>query len=40
MKDVSEDTDAEALYVMVEEEDELQAVFKVFMEMMDDVDFE
>jgi hypothetical protein len=40
MKDVSEDTDAEALYVMVEDEDELQAVFKVFMEMMDDVDFE
>lgn len=40
LKDVSESTDAEALYVMVEDEDELDAVFKVFMEMMDDVDFE
>jgi hypothetical protein len=37
---VSEDTDEQALYVMVEDEEELQAVYKVFMNMMEDVDFE
>jgi hypothetical protein len=40
LKDVSEDTDEQALYVMVEDEEELQAVYKVFMNMMEDVDFE
>lgn len=40
LKDVSESTDADALYEMVEDEEELDAVFKVFMEMMEDVDFE
>ena len=39
-KDVSEDDSQEACYEMVEDEDELQAVFKVFEQMLDDVDFE
>lgn len=40
LKDVSEDTSPDACYEMVEDDDELQAVFKVFEQMMDDVDFE
>lgn len=40
LKDVSEDTDPEACYVMVEEEEELNAVYQVFEQMMEDVDFE
>ena len=40
LKDVSEDTDPEACYEMVEDEDEIQAVFKVFEQMLEDVDFE
>lgn len=38
LKDVSEDTNAQACYVLVEEEEELEAVFKVFQQMMEDVD--
>ena len=40
LKDVSEDTDSEAFYEMVEDENELQAVYKVFEQMLEDVDFE
>lgn len=40
LKDVSESTDPEAAYEMVEDEEELQAVYKVFLEMMEDVDLE
>ena len=40
LKDVSEDTDSEAFYEMVEDENELQAVYKVFEQMLDDVDLE
>ena len=40
LKDVSEDTDAEACYEMVEDENELQAVYKVFEQMLEDVDLE
>ena len=40
LKDVSEDTDSEACYEMVEEENELQAVYKVFEQMLEDVDLE
>lgn len=40
LKDVSEDTNPDACYVMVEDEEELQAVFKVFEQMLDDVDLE
>ena len=40
LKDVSNDTDPEACYEMLEDEDELQAVYKVFEQMLEDVDFE
>lgn len=40
LKDVSGDTDPEACYEMVEDEDELEAVYKVFEQMLDDVDLE
>ena len=40
LKDVSEDTDYEAFYEMVEDENELQAVYKVFEQMLEDVDLE
>lgn len=40
LKDVSKDTDLDACYEMVEDEDELQAVYKVFEQMLEDVDFE
>ncbi len=40
LKDVSEDTSLEACYEMVEDEEELQAVFKVFEQMMEDVNLE
>lgn len=40
LKDLSSDTDPEADYVMVEDDVELEAISKVFAQMMDDVDFE
>ena len=40
LKDISEKDSQEACYEMVEDEDELQAVFKVFEQMLDDVDLE
>ena len=40
LKDVSKDTDPDACYEMVEDDDELQAVYKVFEQMLEDVDFE
>ena len=40
LKDVSKDTDQDACYEMVEDDDELQAVYKVFEQMLEDVDFE
>lgn len=40
LKDVSKDTSLEACYEMVEDEEELQAVFKVFEQMMEDVNLE
>lgn len=40
LKDVSADTEPEACYEMVEDEEELQAVYKVFEQMLDDVDLE
>lgn len=40
MKDVSEEDSVDACYEMVEDEAELNAVFKVFEQMMDEVDFE
>lgn len=40
LKDLSKDDSPEACYEMVEDENELQAVFKVFEQMLDDVDLE
>lgn len=40
MKDISEPESPEACYEIVEDEDEIDAVFKVFEQMMEDVDFE
>lgn len=38
LKDLSEDGDQEALYEIVEEENELEAISRVFGEMLEDVD--
>lgn len=40
LRDLSEDEDAEALYEIVEDEEELKALSKVFMEMIDDIEIE
>ena len=40
MKDVSPEDSPEACYEMVEDEDELQAVYKVFEQMLEDVNLE
>lgn len=38
LKDTSEDTDEEAIYDIVEEEQELQAVAAIFKELLDDIE--
>ncbi len=40
LKDVSEESDAEAIYEMVEDENELNAVSKIFEELLDDITLE
>ena len=40
LKDVSTGTEPGACYEMVEDDEELQAVYKVFEQMLDDVDLE
>ena len=40
LKDLSEDTEKEAVYEIVEEEAELEAIAKVFSEMLEDVNIE
>lgn len=40
LKDISEDTDEESVYEIVEEDDELDAVSGVFANMLEDVEFE
>lgn len=40
LKDMSKDDSQDACYEMVEDENELQAVFKVFEQMLEDVDLE
>lgn len=40
LKDLSEAEDAEAVYAFVEDEDELDSVFRIFEQMMEDVDIE
>lgn len=38
LKDLSQDGEQEALYRIVEDDDELEAVAKVFSEMLEDID--
>jgi len=40
LKDVSEQSDADAIYEMVEDEEELNAVSKIFEELLDDITLE
>lgn len=40
LKDLSEDGEAEARYVFVEDENELEALSKIFAELLEDVDIE
>lgn len=40
LKDISEDSSEEAQYVFVEDEREIEALLKVFSEMLDDTDIE
>ena len=40
LKDLSEAEDAEAVYTIVEDENELDSVFGVFEQMLEDVDIE
>jgi len=40
LKDLSADTDSEALYEFVEDETELEAVGRIFAEMLEDTDLE
>lgn len=40
LKDLSKDGDAEAIYEIVEDDGELDAVSRVFSEMLDDVEIE
>ena len=40
LKDLSEAEDAEAVYVIVEDENELDSVFGIFEQMLEDVDIE
>lgn len=40
MKDLSAETDTEAAYVMVEEDEELEYISRIFAEMLEDVTFE
>lgn len=40
LKDLSADTDSDANYVMVEDEVELDAISKVFVQMLEDVDIQ
>lgn len=40
LKDLSEDGETEALYEIVEDDEELDAVSRIFMEMLDDVEIE
>ena len=39
LKDVSKDSEADANYVMVEEDDELEYMSKIFASILEDIDF-
>lgn len=38
LKDLSEDGEQEALYEIVDDDDELEAISKIFTQMMEDID--
>lgn len=38
LKDISDESEEEAIYDMVEDDNELQAVGKIFEELLDDID--
>ena len=40
LKDVSDESEADAIYEMVEDEEELNAVSKIFAELLDDITLE
>jgi non-homologous end joining protein Ku len=40
LKDLSSDAEIEARYVIVEEDEELEYISKIFQELLDDVDIE
>lgn len=40
LKDISEESDTEAVYEFVEEDTEIQAVGKIFEELLEDMDLE
>lgn len=40
LKDISKEEDPQACYEMVEDEQEMEAVFEVFRQMLEDVDLE
>lgn len=40
LKDLSEETDAEAIYEILEEDDEIEYVSKIFAELLEDIDLE
>lgn len=40
LKDISEETDAEASYIMVEEDTEREALSAIFSEMLEDMEIE
>ncbi len=40
LKDVSLDEDADAVYEIVEDDEELEAVSRIFSEILDDIDIE
>lgn len=40
LKDLSEESDTEAAYVMVEDEKEIEAVSMIFSELLEDIDLE
>ena len=40
LKDLSQDTDESALYDIVDDENELESIAKIFEELLDDVDIE
>ncbi len=40
LKDVSKESDAESVYIIVEDENEIDAIGRVFSELLDDFDIE